>query len=141
MPSGLQVAKLGNHAHRHQEVHRLYELAYRGLAARGIANGIAGGYGVICRGPVRVSSAQGRAREAEGPHGVGDREHESRAGQFEFQMPVLRFPGWARCSVLLTGCPICPWPHNRAACLERVRVQDELRGSWRLETARMPPSE
>lgn len=83
MPSGLQVAKLGNHAYRHQEVHRLHELAYRGLAACDIANGIAGRYGMVCRGSVHLSSAQGRAREAEGPHGVGDREHESRAGQAE----------------------------------------------------------
>ena len=112
MPSGLQVAELGNHAHRHQEVHRLYELAYRGLAARGSANGIAGGYGVMCRGPVRVSSAQGHVRGAEGPHGVGDREPELRAGQFEFQMPVLQFPGWARCIVSQTGCPICLRTHS-----------------------------
>ena len=113
MPSRLQVAKLGDRVHRHQEIHRLHELAYRGLAASGIANGIAGRYGMMCRGSVHLSSAQGHVREAEGPHGVGDREREPCAGHAEAQMPVLRFPGWARCSVSQTGCPICPWLHNR----------------------------
>lgn len=51
MPSRLQVAKLGDHAHRHQEVHRLHELAYRGLAACGVANGIAGRYEMCAEGP------------------------------------------------------------------------------------------
>ena len=51
MPSRLQVAKLGDHAHRHQEVHRLHELAYRGLAACGIANAIAGRYEMCAEGP------------------------------------------------------------------------------------------
>ena len=92
MPSRLQVAKLGNHAHRHQEVHRLHELAYRGLAACGIANAIAGGYGVVCRGPMGIPQAQGYVREAEGPHGVGDREPEPCAGHAETQMPVSQFP-------------------------------------------------
>lgn len=51
MPSRLQVAKLGDHAHRRQEVHRLHELAYRGLAACSIANAIAGPYEMCAEGP------------------------------------------------------------------------------------------
>ena len=47
-------------------------------------------HGMVRGGPVHLSQAQGYVRGTEGPHGVGDREHEPRAGYVEVQMLVLR---------------------------------------------------
>ncbi len=69
------------------------------LKKAGMENqGHPGVHGMVCGGPIDVSQAQGHVRGAEGPHGVGDREHEPRAGHAEVQMLVLRAgdSGWQR---------------------------------------------
>ena len=125
MPSRLQVAKLGDHAHRHQEVHRLHELAYRGLAACDIANGIAGGYGMACRGPAaylkrkamfekrkaRMESETENVNRAPGMLKLRCRCYDSRDGH------AVAFRRQVAQSAL--GC-------ITAACPEWVPVQDEL---------------
>ena len=49
-------------------------------------------------GPFNIPQTQGHVRGAQGPHGVGDREHEPRARHAEVQMLVLRAgnPRWQR---------------------------------------------
>ena len=47
-------------------------------------------HGMVRRGSINVFQAQGHVQGAKGPHGVGNREHEPRAGHAEVQMLVLR---------------------------------------------------